>query len=71
MAPAPSKKRKTNVNDDDSRTIGKLLDVVIKHVGLLNGRMNKMEDKLDESLKLIEYLGSILANANLFYTRNP
>ena len=52
MAPAPSKKRKTNVNDDDSRTIGKLLDVVIKHVGLLNGRMNKMEDKLDESLKL-------------------
>ena len=50
MAP-PAKKRKT-VNDDDARTLGKLLDMAIKHIGLLNGRINSVEDKLDESLKL-------------------
>ena len=50
MAP-PAKKRKT-VNDDDARTLGKLLDMAIKHIGLLNGRINTVEDKLDESLKL-------------------
>ena len=34
MAP-PAKKRKT-VNDDDARTLGKLLDVAIKHIGVFN-----------------------------------
>ena len=63
MAPSHKKRRvedsssssvssSTHVDVDNLETHGKLLNILLKNLGILNGKFNSLEDKVDEILKL-------------------